>query len=254
MLLTFWEKTKMINYPLLLSATINPQTNYELKLTDSKKRYFQYIDNLVNLVSKSNFKEFVFCENSLAEIPERELIEKLCNFYWKKIEFISFKWNNELIEKYTRAYGDQEIMEYALDHSEILKNNIWFYKITWRYWVKNINDIIQAWADMENVFIKWGIWMKTVHTCFFKVSKEYFKWHFLWKYKQLKNYPNNSLEYLYYDKIKQSWINMNINNLHPIFSWEYWAGWVMDESRLMRLKTLIFSRLGVYSIKTTKIQ
>lgn len=242
----------MNNYPLLLTATIIPQTDYELVLKNSNKRYFQYIDNLVNLISKSNFSEFIFCENSLADITDKEMIESLCSFYWKKIEFLSFKWNDKLIKKYTRAYGDQEIIEYALDNSEILKNRKWFYKITWRYKVKNINEIVKTWELMETVFIKWWIWMKTVHTCFFKVSKEYFKWHFYWKYKQLENYPNNSLEYLYYDKIKQSWVNLNINNLHPVFSWEYWAGWIMDESKLMRLKTLIFSRLGIYNIKTTK--
>ncbi|MDD3144498.1 MAG: hypothetical protein PHV23_00140 [Candidatus Gracilibacteria bacterium] len=242
----------MNKYPLLLTATIIPQTNYELKLTDTKKRYFQYINNLVNLISNSNFTEFIFCENSLEDIKDKDMLYKLCDFYGKKIEFLSFKGNEKLIQKYTRAYGDQEIIEYALDNSEILKRSKGFYKITGRYGVKNINNIIKSWENMENVFIKGGIGMETVHTCFFKVSKEYFKIHFYGKYKQLENYPNNSLEYLYYDKIKQSGVNMNINNLHPIFSGEYGAGGIMDESKLMRLKTLIFSRLGVYNIKTTK--
>lgn len=243
----------MNNYPLLLTATIVPQSNYELVLTDYKKRYFEYIDNLVNLISNSNFTEFVFCENSNTVIPDKEMLEKLSQFYWKKIEFLSFKWNNKLIQKFTRAYWDQEIMEYAIDNSKLLRDSKWFYKITWRYKVKNINDILKSWEKMDNVFIKGWLWMNTVHTCFFKVSKEYFKWHFYWKYEQLKNYPNHSLEYLYYDKIKQSWINMNINNLHPIFSWNFWAWWTMDESRIMRLKTIIFSYLWIYNITTTKM-
>lgn len=240
--------------PLLLTATIIPQTTYELNLTDKTKRYHQYVHNLIKLIALSDFESFVFCENSGADIPDRPLLEQLCKYYGKKIEFISFVGNAKLIKKYTRAYGDQEIMEYALKHSQILSEHEVFYKLTGRYWVENINDIIKAWEDRETVFIKGGLGRKTVHTCFFKCSKTYFNWHFLEKYPQLVNYPNHSLEYLYYDKIKQSGINMTINHTHPIFSGEWGAGGRMDESPLMRIKTKIFAYLGIYDIITTKIE
>lgn len=241
-------------FPLILTATIHPQTNYELNLTDSKKRYYQYIHNLIRLISLSDFQEFVFCENSLAGIADKEMIEKLCDFYGKKIEFISFKGNDELIKKYTRAYGDQEIMEYAVRHSQILKNHNWFYKLTWRYWIKNINEVIKAWSNKNNVFIRWWFGKNTVHTCFFKTTKSYFKEHFDGKYKQLEKFENYSLERLYYYYVKQSWINMTINSIHPEFSWEWGAGGFLDESFLMKIKTKIFAYLWVYDIKTTKIQ
>lgn len=240
--------------PLLLTGTITPQTNYELNLTNSKERYRQYIHNLVKLISLSNFSEFVFCENSWADIPDKDMIESLCDFYGKKIEFISFIGNSELTKKYTRAYWDQEIMEYALLHSKIIAEHEFFFKLTGRYWVENINDIIKAWSSRDTVFIKGGIGKKTVHTCFFKCSKAYFNSHFLWKYHQLENYPNHSLEYLYYDKIKQSWVNLSINHTHPIFSGEYGAGGRMDESWILKLKTKIFAYLWVYDIKTTPIE
>jgi hypothetical protein len=45
-------------------------------------------------------------------------------------------------------------MEYAFDNSKILQKNPCFYKITGRYWVKNIFDVVSAWEASENVFIR----------------------------------------------------------------------------------------------------
>lgn len=241
------------NYPLLLTATIVPQTQYELNLKDSDKRYRQYIDNLIRLITTTDFTHFVFCENSNIWVKDQQMIDLLCIYYDKKIEFLSFQWDAEKTKLLTRAFGDQEIMEYAVQHSSILSDFEWFYKLTWRYWIKNINQIIKKWNTSKNVFMRWWLWKNTVHTCFFKVTKDYFNRHFAGKTDQLTRFENNSLERFYYYFVKQSWVNMSINWLHPVFSWERWAGGMMDESPLMQLKTKIFAKLWVYDIKTTPI-
>lgn len=241
------------NYPILLTATIVPQTQYELNLKDSNKRYHQYIDNLIRLIITTNFTHFVFCENSNTKVKDQKMLEWLCEYYGKKIEFLTFTWDEEKTKQLTRAFWDQEIMEYAVKNSSIMSEFEWFYKLTWRYWIKNINNIIEKRENQKNVFMRWGLWKNTIHTCFFKVTKSYFSEHFEWKADQLPRFENHSLERLYYYYVKQSWVNMTINWLHPIFSWERWAGWMMDESPIMKLKTKIFAKLWVYDINTTPV-
>lgn len=240
-----------MNYPLLLTATIVPQTHYELNLKDSNKRYHQYIDNIIKLITTSSFTHFVFCENSNTWVKDQQMLELLCAYYNKHIEFLTFQWDNEKTQQFTRAYGDQEIIEFAMQNSKILAEHQGFYKLTGRYWIKNLNQVIKHWQWLRNVFIRWGLLKDTVHTCFFKVTKSYFTEHFLGKADQLPKFKNHSLERLYYWNIKQSGINITINGCHPIFSGERGAWGMMDESALMQYKTKIFAKLGIYDIKTT---
>jgi hypothetical protein len=243
------------NSPLLLTATIVPQSLELLQLTDPHKRYRQYIENLIWFITESPFQKFIFCENSLAEIPEKDAIIDLCKFYNKEIEFLSFLWNKDLILKFHRSYGDQEIMEYALDNSKILQGSDVFYKITWRYRVKNIHDVFHSWNAMDNIFIRGWLNKNTVHTAFFKTTPWFFRMHFYGKGLQLlQPFAKKSLERLYYHYIKQSGINMTINWVHPEFSAEWGAGGRMDEYGWRKLKTKIFAKLWVYNIRTTKFQ
>lgn len=240
-----------MNYPILLTATIKPQTTYELNLTDSNKRYHQYVDNLIRLITTTNFTQFVFCENSNTWIKHSKMLEELCSYHGKEIEILSFSWDSEKTKQLTRAFWDQEIMEYAVQHSHILAKSEWFYKLTGRYRIKNLNEVIEKRRESKNIFIRWGVGKDTVHTCFFKTTTSYFVEHFMWKADQLPRFENHSLERLYYRYIKQSGINMTIHKTHPIFSGERWAGGMMDESRLKQQKTKLFAQLWLYNIHTT---
>lgn len=239
--------------PLLLTWNINPHQQNLLSLYNPSIRYRQYIDNLIKLITITNFTHFVFCENSNTWVKDQKMLELLCEYYGKKIEFLTFSWDEEKTKQLTRAFWDQEIMEYAVKNSTILSEFEWFYKLTWRYRIKNPNKIIQNRENQNNVFIRWWLWKDTIHTCFFKVTKSYFIEHFDWKADQLPRFENHSLERLYYYYVKQSWVNMTVNWIHPIFSWERGSWWVIDESPLMQLKTKIFAKLWVYDINTTPV-
>lgn len=234
--------------PLLLTATITPQTHCELNLTEPDKRYQQYLNTLIRLIKESKFQHFVFCENSASKFPDRGMIETLASTQGKQVEFLSFQGNAELIEKYTRAYGDQEIMEYAFKHSKILATHPSFYKLTGRYRVSNINTLLRVRAKEPTVFIKGGVRIPTVHTSFFKVDKEYFRTYLLGKYVDLPNYPHQRLEYLYYDQIKKSGKAMHLHGHYPLFQGERGEGGRMDEPFLKKWKTRIVAFLGGYDI------
>jgi len=77
--------------PILLTGTIVPQTHYELNLSDSEKRYYQYVDNLIRLITATDFTHFVFCENSNTGVRDQSMLELLCAYYGKHIEFLTFQ-------------------------------------------------------------------------------------------------------------------------------------------------------------------
>ena len=234
-------------YPLLLTATIQPHSSKQLVLLDPEKRYKQYIDNLLRFVFESNFTEFVFCENSMYDLQHIYTIKQLAENIGKKVEILQFAGDAAKTEHFTRAYGDQEIMEYAIHHSELINNAQWFYKVTGRYWITNINTILKAWGDKKTVFIRGWLCKKTVHTAFFKSSVPYFYNHFEGKAEQLKKF-SNSLEYLYYHYIEQSGIKMSIAGVHPDFIAERWSWGRIDQSRRMKIKTIVFAKLWVYNL------
>jgi hypothetical protein len=246
-----WKRTRKsqpTNTPLLLTATIIPQTHQELALIDAKKRYRQYMDTLSRLIQYADFQEIVFCENSSTEIPDKQLVEKMAVEHGKQIEFLSFQGNTKLIQQYTRAYGDQEIIAYALQHSQILAKHSGFYKLTGRYRVANINILLRVRKHEPTVFIKGGVRIPTVHTSFFKTDKEYFVKYLQGEYINLPKYPHQRLEYLYYDQIKESGKAMRLHGHYPLFQGERGEGGKMEEVRRKRWKTMLIAWGGGYDI------
>ena len=237
----------MYNYPLLLTATINPSKDKSLHLADPEKRHKQYIETLLKFVFESNFTHFVFCENSTYDLKHIKYIKNIAESIGKYIEILQFLGDAKKTEMYTSAYGDQEIMEYAVSKSKFIAWAGWFYKITWRYRIENINEILYARSNKKTVFVKWWLFKKTAHTAFFKCSVPYFITHFEWKSNQLKKF-GNSLEYLYYYYIAQSGIKMSIHWVHPYFSAEWGSGGRIDQSWFMKLKTKIFAYFWIYDI------
>ncbi|MDR3169057.1 MAG: hypothetical protein LBU27_04800 [Candidatus Peribacteria bacterium] len=246
--MNYVRKPQLSDTPLLLTATITPQTHHELALTDAKKRYHQYLANLKRLIQKSDFQQFVFCENSATEFPDTQLITDLAAKHGKQVEFLSFQGNKQLIQKYTRAYGDQEIIEYAVKHSQILAQHAGFYKLTGRYRVANINTLLRVRRREPTVFIKGGVRIPTVHTSFFKTDKEYFIQYLQGKYVDLPNYPHQRLEYLYYDLIKKSGTAMHLHGQYPLFQGERGEGGTMEEVWRKRWKTKLIALLRRYDM------
>lgn len=160
---------------ICLTGTIIPQTsNYSIP-TDINLRLKEYTDNILYLITDSPCDRIVFCENSLFQHEIFASITYLANSLWKSFEYLTFLWDIHEIQQRWRWFGEQKILEYFIDNSKLLSWEKSFYKITGRYKVTNIKEILQANREMENIFFYMSPWHRRVSTAFFRSSISFFR-------------------------------------------------------------------------------
>lgn len=133
-----------------MTATINVGTTPFVKIKSETERLFEYLCSLIAWIKLTNIKTIVFCENSNISYDFRPIIE-LAQNEGKKLEVLVFDGNNEA-HQYGKGYGEGKIIEYAINNSKFLNDDVDFYKITGRIFVQNFSLIQQVHAGSYNVF------------------------------------------------------------------------------------------------------
>lgn len=177
--------TLLLTWTIIPSSKIENKSANDLNIENRKK---DYLRALLCYITQSNFENIIFCENSNTYLEEFENIKNIAKTFNKNLEILTFSWDINLAINYWYWAGEAEIFDYFFNNSKILKKSDSFYKITWRYILKDINKIIEKLNNSENYFYKQWLFMTqfTFSTAFFKISKENYK-KYLYK-KQLKLY------------------------------------------------------------------
>ncbi len=121
---------------LLLTATIHPSSNHmkrgRVDYLDRENDYFEAVQFYL-----SKGYHIVFCENS------NTFSEKILKLQTsdQRLEYLTFQ--SELSVK-GKSWGEIEIFNYALENSKFIKEVDYLVKITGRYIIKNIEEILTA--------------------------------------------------------------------------------------------------------------
>lgn len=224
----------MTSRVLLLTWTIKPNNDLKHKSTVLSNEHFfdpiyrekDYLWTILFYITRSNFEKFVFCENSWYEIKEWNLIEEVAKKFWKQVELLQYVWNKEDITKYSYHYWEAEILDYAFENSKFLKQTNKFFKVTWRYIIYNINDLVTQYENNKFFFYKW-FWLNStlcVNTAFFMCSKDFYKENLYKKQKEYyaKNYKIGNkfipLEWVFYNLLKEKLFKENLHiSCFPIY-------------------------------------
>lgn len=127
---------------LVITGCITPSSDIpKLQLTDTSNRKKQYIESIRYYIEKSVINNIVYCDSS-GESDDTDL-KLLATRYHKNFEWISFVGDSKLTKERGKGYGEGEIMEYALEHSELLRSARYIVKITGRLKIKNINFLLR---------------------------------------------------------------------------------------------------------------
>ena len=185
------------------------------------ERLKQYLECILYYIIKSDFSDIVFVDWSGFNLSVLNFLKEVAEIYDKNIEILSFKYNTATVVEKWKWYGENTILEYWINNSALLKHFTCFYKVTWRYKVKNINSILKKHRDKKNIFIK--NLDKSCNTAFFKVEKSIFKNYFVWAGEKVNDKNNIYLEHIYYNIIKEGVEVESFSEL-PKFSWMSW-GW-----------------------------
>lgn len=227
---------------ITLTWTIQvPQGVKDLAIVDTNTRLQQYLDNIIFLITKSKvLTKIVFCESSGYQNQIFDFLKCLAAFYNKQFEYLTFSWNNEQVIKKGRGYGEQEILEYFLAHSQLVKEEKNFIKLTGRYQVVNIDDVLSSSKNFENAFSRMIPWEKRCSTAFFKINISLFNQYLKGCAEEVNDSKgvDYQLEGVYYRRLQPlnlaSWIQL------PIFEAETGSGYSLKSNILKdNLKQLL---------------
>lgn len=128
-----------IRFGFLLTATIKPNITVFSKRNDPQIRERDYCD-VLNVLSKTTYP-VIFCDSSRYSLKniEASLSSRPPGTY-EVLQFDGGMFPAHL----GKGYGELQIIKYALEHSTLLKECDFVVKITGRYFVKNLNEILDT--------------------------------------------------------------------------------------------------------------
>jgi len=133
------QERKKIQYGILLTSSIRPNITNFSKRNDPKIRERDYREVLEALVKTSY--PIVFCDNS--DYPLENIKNSLSSRLPETYEVLQFD-GSTFPPHLGKGYGELQIIKYAMNHSKILKECDFVVKITGRYSVQNITEILDA--------------------------------------------------------------------------------------------------------------
>ena len=123
---------------ILLTSCVNPNGMPFTALSDINVRKQQYLDALRFYVNNTPLP-IVYVDNSNVDIKEYNVISNIVD---DRLEILSFDGNHD--KEHGKWYGELEIIDYAIKHSNIINSNtnVSIIKITGRLVIVNIMTII----------------------------------------------------------------------------------------------------------------
>jgi hypothetical protein len=165
--------------PVLLTSCIYI-ADYDVKLTDPTERINFTLESVEKWLRIAPGVRLVVCDSSGFDFSP--LVKD--KFPGTEIECLFFVADKNLVKYHGKGYGEGEIIRYALQHSDFLKQADFFAKCTAKLWVENFKDCLEEWNGKflcKGTFSKVFSLKKTrfdhIDTRFYLVSKDfYFKY------------------------------------------------------------------------------
>ena len=227
------------------------------KLTNTTLRLQQYLESIEYAIEHYNLiNHIVFCENTGYTYDYSGLQEK-AKLKNKTLEIIVFVGDYQVIQAKGKGYGEGEIIQYALDKSEALQMSDFFYKLTGRILVRNMDQVMDS-SKSENTFIflshmealsKKG----RVRTLFYKVNTSFYRQVLIDAYKDVDDIKKHYLEHTFF--IRMANIPIPSFGKYPYFIGIQASTEKRYLSRIKLLKYRLYNRLNFFSnMKLTLFQ
>ena len=221
------------------------------------ERLSQYLYSIDYAIANyKTISEIVFCENTdykhdYSNLKEKALINN------KKLEIISFKGDYAKIQQKGKGFGEGEIIEHALNKSELLQRSDVFFKLTGRLIVKNMDKVVAA-TQSDNSFIYhpktiYKIPKDHIETFFFKVNKNLYIKHLINACQFVEESRFQYLEHIFYERL--SALDLHSFKITPLISgFSGTSGEPYESGTKATILEKINCFIGVHNLKKTIIQ
>lgn len=204
-----------INVIVILTGCIEPADVYGLMLCDSKERLKQYLKSIRFYLQCDSLNKIVFCDNSGYEYDyqkEYQLAEKNN----KELEILTYREEYEKVKKRGKGYGEGQILKYVLDNSSLLKEEDYFYKVTGRMIIKNIDKIIENEKKEINYFNKNLYTYGVIDTRFYGIKKDIYTKYFLQVHDRVNDKMGRYLEHCFMHVLDSKKISYKCHAYFPV--------------------------------------
>ena len=227
------------------------------KIVDVNERLLQYTDSLEYAITHyKSISEIVFCENTDFIYDYAPLKNKAANF-GKQLEILSFKGDYRNIQQKGKGFGEGEIIRYALDKSELLRQCDCFYKLTGRLIVKNMDKILAA-TSQKSCFIYYPktiykISKDHIETYFYKAEKSLYINNLTDAYQEVDERHFQYLEHVFYHRLSKTGLR-SFNTVPLISGFSGTSGDAYEPVTKYRLMENINYFIGVHNLRQTTIE
>lgn len=235
---------------VLVTGTIVPSLEQKhLALVNGNERENQYREALKILLQCKRINGIVFCDNSefVFRWEEERMLADSLN---KQLELMSFDGDTDAVMKHGKGYGEGRIIEYALEHSELLnQKDKGFFKLTGRLVVSNLDAIARSIDENRNYFNPMYInpMKHMTDTRFYYVLKEDYRSNLLKVYHQVDdNDKKTYLESIFHKCIGDTYLKYKNMPIYPIFEGQ--SGTSGRQYKLSRIRYGIKNILSRYNM------
>ena len=194
----------------IITGTICPSAQMgQLVIQNEKQRLDQYVNGLKALIETEAFSKIVFADNSNYQGEAFLALESTANEHQVEMEILCFQGNTENACIHGKGYGEGEIMEYVFQHSELLKDETYFVKITGRLQIDNISRIVSKLRKTRTYFNIPNSTRRDIYdTRIYAMPKKLFETYFLKQYEKVMDNDGVYLEHIYTRIIKENKIKI----------------------------------------------
>lgn len=196
---------------LLITGCINPNREQGyLYLKDTEERLRQYIDSILYYIRYSTFHKIVYCDNSNYQYDKLEQLYFECKKFDKKFEWLSFCGDSDKVVVCGKGYGEGEIIQYAIENSNLLSQSTAFFKVTGRLKVLNINDLAGR-IKADNTYFNRDIYSgrRALDTRVYSVNINFYKEYLLNAYHEC-DIEKRSLENVFWLSLDKKYRNLPV--------------------------------------------
>lgn len=206
---------------LIITSTVNVNSGLTV-LVDPQIRLQQYIESILFYLNSSKVDKIIVCDNSGFNYSNIRIIDETASRNNKKIEFLSFKGNTNMIREFGKGFGEGEIISYAFNHSKLMvQDEASFIKVTGRLRILNLDKILKELKQEKNYFntvnLNPFVNLRKVDTRFYQCTKRNFIDFFIDSYKEVNDHNEFYLEHVYYDKLSKNKIEYSNSKILPNF-------------------------------------
>jgi hypothetical protein len=208
------------NLPVLLITSCVVIADDDVVLRDPKDRIKHTVEAIEHWIKISPNLQIVICDGSNFDFSAI-LKDKFPNH---DFECLYFQNSIEKVKVQGKGYGEGEIIEYALEHSELLKKSNFFIKCTGKLWVENFAECLEVFkgnfrasAYFKNAF---SLLKKTtfeyIDTRFFISSIDFYTKNLMRAYELVGLADNKSIEHVFKDIVLEKNFSGVLFPVHPI--------------------------------------